>query len=40
VGWGIGISFHAWGVYGSGGNEVKRNAMVEKEMEKIKTERQ
>ena len=36
VGWGIGIAFHAYGVYGSGGSAEKRNAMVDKEMEKIK----
>ena len=40
LGWGIGIFFHAWGVYGPSGSETKRDAMVDKEMEKMKTERQ
>jgi len=29
-----------WGVYGPSGSKAKRDAMVDKEMEKMKTERQ
>ena len=36
VGWGIGISSHAFAVYGSGNSRGKRDAMVAKEMERMK----
>jgi hypothetical protein len=38
IGWGIGIAFHAWGVYGPNNSEARREAMVQKEMERIKRE--
>ena len=36
VGWGIGIAFHAWGVYGPYSGEARREAMIKEEMERIK----
>lgn len=37
-GWGIGLGFHAWGVYGPYGDESRRESMIKEEMERIKRE--
>lgn len=34
-GWGIGIAFHAWNVYGAAGSYRRREALIQKEMERI-----
>ncbi|HEY5527226.1 MAG TPA: 2TM domain-containing protein [Candidatus Anoxymicrobiaceae bacterium] len=36
VGWGIGIAFHAWAVYGGARFEGRREDMVQKEMDRMK----
>lgn len=36
VGWGIAIVIHAFSVYGVSGSEERREAMIQKEMEKMK----
>jgi len=38
VGWGIGITFHAWSVYGPYSSEDRREAKIHEEMERIKKE--
>ena len=38
VGWGIGIAFHAWSVYGPYSDETRREAKIQEEMERIKKE--
>jgi len=40
VGWGIGISSHAYAVYGHGDSKAKRDAMVEQEMQRMKSDQQ
>lgn len=37
LGWGIGLSLHAWGVYGP--QSTRREAMVQQEMDRIKKQR-
>lgn len=36
VGWGIGVFFHSWGVYRGDRFDERREAMVQKEMERMK----
>ena len=36
--WGVALAFHAWNVYGPKSDEDRREAMVQKEMERIKKE--
>lgn len=36
VGWGFGLGFHAYNVYGGGEDEAKREEMVQREMQRMK----
>jgi hypothetical protein len=38
VGWGIGLFFHAWNTYGTDRTGAKREALIEREMEKLKSQ--